>query len=87
MTDSSVSVLPGLKGYNPDNLQPWTVGVVASVTVLATVSVILRIVSRRIKQQPLWWDDYMIIFSLVRLLPVSNYRNQIRGNQSTSTSN
>ncbi|EPE10560.1 integral membrane protein [Ophiostoma piceae UAMH 11346] len=64
MTGSSASVLPGLKGYNPDNLQPWTVGVVASVTVLATVSVIMRLVCRRLNRQTLWWDDYMIIFSL-----------------------
>ena len=59
------SVLPGIPGYAPDNLQPWTVAVVASVTVLATVAVVLRMVSRYIKAQHLWWDDYMIIFSLV----------------------
>ena len=63
----SASVLPGIPGYNSDNLQPWTVEVVASVTVLATVAVILRLLSRHIKAQKLWWDDYMIIFSLVCL--------------------
>ena len=61
----SGSVLPGIPGYAPDDLQPWTVAVVASVTVLATVAVALRMVSRYIKAQHLWWDDYMIIFSLV----------------------
>ena len=59
------SVLPGIPGYDPHNLQPWTVEVVVSVTVLATVTVILRVLSRHIKAQKLWWDDYMIIFSLV----------------------
>ena len=59
------SVLPGIPGYDPDNLQPWTVAVVTSVTVLATVAVALRLLSRYIKAQNLWWDDYMIIFSLV----------------------
>lgn len=59
------SVLPGIPGYNPHNLQPWTVEVVVSVTVLATVTVLLRLLSRHIKAQKLWWDDYMIIFSLV----------------------
>jgi hypothetical protein len=34
-------------------------------TVLATVAVGLRLLSRHIKAQKLWWDDYMIIFSLV----------------------
>jgi hypothetical protein len=62
MADSS---LPGVPGYDPDNLQPWTVAVVASVTVLATVAVALRLFSRPLNAQKLWWDDYMIIFSLV----------------------
>jgi hypothetical protein len=60
------SQLPGLPGFNPDNIQPWTVSVVVSMTILALVSVILRLISRRIKGQPFWWDDYMIIFSMVR---------------------
>ncbi|KAH6857044.1 hypothetical protein B0I37DRAFT_89178 [Chaetomium sp. MPI-CAGE-AT-0009] len=59
------SVLPGIPGYDPDNIQPWTVEVVASVTVLAVVSVALRLLSRHLKGQKLWWDDYMIIFSLL----------------------
>ncbi|KAK4148365.1 putative integral membrane protein [Chaetomidium leptoderma] len=57
------SVLPGIPGYDADNLQPWTVAVVASMTVLATVAVALRLLSRHLKAQKLWWDDYMIIFS------------------------
>ncbi len=65
MASSDKSPLPGLPGFDPDNLQPWTVQVVASVTVLAVVAVTLRIVSRKLKHQPLWWDDGMIVFSLV----------------------
>ncbi len=61
----SDSVLPGIPGYNAHNLQPWSVAVISSVTVLATVVVGLRVLSRYIKAQKLWWDDYMIIFSLV----------------------
>ncbi|KAL2261102.1 hypothetical protein VTK26DRAFT_4703 [Humicola hyalothermophila] len=59
------SALPGIPGYDSDNLQPWTVQVVASMTALATAAVMLRLLSRHIKGQELWWDDYMIIFSLV----------------------
>ena len=61
----SDSVLPGIPGSDPHNLQPWTVAVVVSVTVLATVAVALRLFSRYLKAQKLWWDDYMIIFSQV----------------------
>lgn len=65
-SDDSESKLPGLPGYDSHNLQPWTVQVVVSVTVLALVAVGLRLFSRRIKRQELWWDDKMIIFSMVR---------------------
>lgn len=61
------SVLPGLPGFNPENLQPWIVQVTVSMTVLTLLCVVLRVVSRRIRKQPLGWDDYMIIFSMVGL--------------------
>lgn len=62
-SDDSKSVLPGIPGYDPDNLQPWTLATVVSVTVLSTVSVLLRLWARYIKAQKLWWDDWMIVFS------------------------
>ncbi|KAI1504114.1 hypothetical protein F5X99DRAFT_373495 [Biscogniauxia marginata] len=52
-----------IPGY-PDNLQPWTIAVCVSVTVLALICVGLRVLARREKGQALWWDDYMIIFSM-----------------------
>ncbi|KAK2016456.1 integral membrane protein [Colletotrichum eremochloae] len=64
-SNSGPSQLPGLPGYDPQNLQPWTVQVVVSVTVLAVVSVALRLYSRQIKAQKLWWDDYLIVWSMV----------------------
>jgi hypothetical protein len=67
MTQSSESQLPGINGFDTNNLQPWTVQVVASVTSIAVLAVMLRLVSRRLKRVKLWFDDYMIIFSLVRL--------------------
>ncbi|TWU74359.1 hypothetical protein ED733_006412 [Metarhizium rileyi] len=62
--DDSLTKLPGLPGYDPHNLQPWTVQVVVAVTVLALVAVGLRLLSRRIKHQQLWLDDEMIMFSM-----------------------
>ncbi|KAI0599760.1 hypothetical protein F4775DRAFT_108949 [Biscogniauxia sp. FL1348] len=52
-----------IPGY-ADNLQPWSIAVSVSVTVLALLSVGLRVLARREKGQALWWDDYMIIFSM-----------------------
>ncbi|KND95322.1 hypothetical protein TOPH_00002 [Tolypocladium ophioglossoides CBS 100239] len=64
MASDNKSKLPGLPGYDPDNLQPWSVQVIASATVLAVVAVALRLLSRRLKRQQLWWDDGMIVFSV-----------------------
>ncbi|KAM0432971.1 hypothetical protein ACHAPT_004676 [Fusarium lateritium] len=61
---SSDSPLPGLPGFDPQNIQPWTVEVVVCMTVLALASVGLRLYSRHLKAQKLWWDDYAIIFSM-----------------------
>jgi nicotinamide riboside transporter PnuC len=50
------------------NLQPWTIATVATVTALAFVTVCLRLLARFERAQKLWWDDYMIIFSMVGTL-------------------
>lgn len=65
MAEEAPSVLPGLHGFDPNNLQPWLVQVTASMTVLAFLCVVLRIASRRIRQQEIGWDDRMIVFSMV----------------------
>lgn len=64
------SQLPGLPGFDKHNIQPWTVEVVVSMTVLALVSCGLRLYSRHLKAQKLWWDDYVILFSMVGTLTV-----------------
>jgi hypothetical protein len=53
--------------YRSDNLQPWEIATVVSVTGLALVAVGLRMLSRYERKQSLWWDDWMIIFSMVRV--------------------
>ncbi|KAJ5123650.1 hypothetical protein N7448_009747 [Penicillium atrosanguineum] len=50
---------------DPSNLQPWTIATVATVTALAFVTVCLRLLARFERVQKLWWDDYMIIFSML----------------------
>ncbi|PYI05217.1 hypothetical protein BO78DRAFT_470775 [Aspergillus sclerotiicarbonarius CBS 121057] len=48
---------------HPD-LQQWATATTAAVTVLAFISVCLRVISRLERKQKLWWDDWMIIFSM-----------------------
>lgn len=50
-----------------DDLQQWSIATTASVTVLAFVTVCLRLLARYERKQKLWWDDYMIIFSMVSI--------------------
>ncbi|VUC20934.1 unnamed protein product [Clonostachys rosea] len=71
--DPSTSKLPGLAGYHPYNIQPWILGTVISVTLLALVSVALRLIARRLKNQKLWWDDWMIILSMGWYLAVLGF--------------
>lgn len=54
---------------NQDSLQQWSIATTTSVTVLAFVSVCLRLLARYERMQKLWWDDYMVIFSMVSSLP------------------
>ncbi|KAI6348617.1 hypothetical protein MCOR25_010761 [Pyricularia grisea] len=67
------SKLPGLPGFNRETIRPWFVAVEVSVNVLAVVSVGMRLLSRRLKRQRLWWDDYTIIFSLIWNLMVVSF--------------
>jgi hypothetical protein len=55
-----------------DNLQPWAIATTISLTVLAVVSVCLRVLSRFERKQKLWWDDWMIIWSMVRITRHNN---------------
>ncbi|KAH7189533.1 uncharacterized protein B0J16DRAFT_303385 [Fusarium flagelliforme] len=67
------SQLPGLPGFDRHNIQPWTVEVVVSMTVLALVSCVLRLYSRHLKAQKLWWDDYVILFAMAWNLVVVGF--------------
>ncbi|EED22640.1 conserved hypothetical protein [Talaromyces stipitatus ATCC 10500] len=54
-----------MSSHGPDDLQPWSIAVTASMTSLAFICVCLRLLSRYERKQALWWDDYMIVFSMV----------------------
>ncbi|KAJ5888159.1 hypothetical protein N7495_008200 [Penicillium taxi] len=47
------------------SLHQWSIAITASVTVLAFVTVCLRLLARYERMQKLWWDDYAIIFSML----------------------
>ena len=46
------------------------IGFSVTFLVLNTLTVALRLISRRISAARLWWDDTFIVISLVGLLPV-----------------
>ncbi|GES57908.1 integral membrane protein [Aspergillus terreus] len=47
-----------------DRLQPWVSATTIAVTVLAFVAVCLRLLARYERKQALWWDDWMILWSM-----------------------
>lgn len=55
----------GVPHSKPGPLRRWLILVVSWMTTLAILSIGLRLLSRRIRKQKLWWDDYMIMFSMV----------------------
>ncbi|ORY57802.1 uncharacterized protein BCR38DRAFT_353991 [Pseudomassariella vexata] len=59
--------------YDGDNLQPWSMAVVICVTALAAAAVGLRMLSRFEKKTSLWWDDWMILFSMAWNLMVVGF--------------
>ena len=48
---------------------PEIYGGTISLIVLATFLVVARIIGRRISAAKLWWDDFVIVFALVRQIP------------------
>ncbi|KAL4889363.1 hypothetical protein BDV59DRAFT_205350 [Aspergillus ambiguus] len=50
--------------HDSDNLQPWVSATTIAVTVLAFIAVCLRLLARYERKQDLWWDDWMIIWSM-----------------------
>ncbi|KAG9231133.1 hypothetical protein BJ875DRAFT_129502 [Amylocarpus encephaloides] len=58
---------------NAENLQPWSIATVTSVTVLAFLCVCLRLLARYERKQSLWWDDWMILWSMAWNLVVVGF--------------
>ncbi|KAL5365187.1 hypothetical protein BJX96DRAFT_158711 [Aspergillus floccosus] len=50
--------------HDSDSLQPWVSATTIAVTVLAFVAVCLRLLARYERKQALWWDDWMILWSM-----------------------
>lgn len=44
----------GVPKYEPSAMRRWGILVVAFMVALACVSIILRVLSRRVRKQPLW---------------------------------
>lgn len=72
LTSTSVTVSLGhIKMGQQEDLQPWATATMASMTVLAFVCVCLRLLSRYERNQKLWWDDWMILWSMVYICPAT----------------
>lgn len=57
--------IPGVPNYTPKQMRTWALAVASVMSFLAACSIVLRLLSRRIRQQKLWWDDKLIMFSMV----------------------
>lgn len=48
-----------------DSLAPRVIGVLTVLMALALISVVLRVISRRVGRVTFWWDDYLIFIAMV----------------------
>lgn len=64
----------GVPKYGPKGMRTWIVLCVTWTTIFAFLAISLRLWSRRIRRQKLWWDDYLIIFSMVGRTYFSDFR-------------
>lgn len=47
-------------------LQPWLEKILVGMSAFALLATCLRICSRRLNKQRLWWDDWLAVLSMVR---------------------
>lgn len=66
------SYVPGVPRYEPAGMRRWIILVVAFMTTLAFMAVAARLWCRHIRKQKFWWDDYLIMFSMVSYLLACN---------------
>ena len=77
MAPPIVSTASGVPGFVPDfdpaflaqSRVPQIYAAVITVTVLATISVVLRFICRWMVKARILWDDWLIILSLVPNIP------------------
>lgn len=49
-------------------VRKWTVEVLISMMVLSMAAIGMRLLSRHIRNQKLWWDDWLCIVAMVSIL-------------------
>lgn len=69
--------VPGIPNYPPKQMRVWALSIASIMSFLAFVSISMRLLSRRIRAQPLWWDDYMIMFSMVHAPRCLNHARSV----------
>lgn len=60
-------------------------GAVTTLIFLATVAVVLRFIARGIQAAPYGWDDWLILFALVRPAPRTIPPSRADGSRSVTT--
>lgn len=48
-----------------NGVRAWAIRVVTAMTIMSALTVAVRVISRRMRRQKLWWDDWLCIVSMV----------------------
>lgn len=57
--------VPGVPTFEPAAMRKWMIATASWTTAVAICFVLLRLLSRHIRKQRLWWDDQLLLISMV----------------------
>lgn len=77
LTADQLNSISSQLNHAKDNRGPEILAVNVVLFVICALAVVLRVYSRRIAKVKLWWDDWIIIADLVRLIDTNYARGDV----------
>lgn len=62
---SMMAIITARGDASENGMRAWATSVIIAMTILSASTVAIRVISRRIRRQKLWWDDWLCITSMV----------------------
>lgn len=70
---SMMTIITARGDPSENGMRGWAIRVIVAMTILSAATVSIRVISRRIRRQKLWWDDWLCIISMVSTISRYQY--------------